>query len=563
VGVPPLRSRALSPAFLPAVAILVITLPFVVPLLRPGWLQTHEGLSNPIRLSQLLVCWRDGMWSGRWFPDLYFGQGYPFLGFYAPLVFHVAGVCALAGASIALALKVPVALGTIAGAAGTYRLARSGTGPAGALAAAALYTYAPYCLRDIFIRGDLSEYVALGVLPWALWSVLQLRRPTRWSVPVVVVAGALAILSHNIVGLLTGLAMAATAVVAFISAEDRRRTAISAFLGGVGALLVTAFFWMPALYETRFVQISLLTTGHFDLSRHYVTPAQLLAPGSFPKPHSQALPMTPEIGYPLVAGLVLFAGFGWRAVRRSPAKPFLAVAAGLLIVGLVLVTRAGDPIYRAMPLLQFVQFPWRLLSLVALGGALQGGFGLDAATAALDRRWRVAACILFVIGAILPATPLLGPKPNFRLSERMLDRKTLQRQPGTTTVGEYLPLAATERTAPRWFDDDGVRLMGKGDVVAADRRTGRYDLTIEAEEPMAVHLRDLYYPGWTVLVDGGKVAPGAAEGQGSLRFPLAAGRHEVRARLEPTPVRRSAGLVSIVSIVVLLAGTAWRRFAAR
>ena len=305
-------------AMVRAFALALLTLPFLVPLLRPGWVQSHEGLSYPVRQVELLRCWQDGLWSARWFPDLNYGQGYPFLCFYAPLVFFTAGLGQLAGATPDAALKIPLVLSILAGAAGAYRIARLGTGPAGAFVAAALFTYAPYRVRDVFIRGDVAEFLAMGLLPWALWAVLRLREdPRAGRVPAVALAGAAAILSHNILGMLTGIAMAGSAAVvsARAPAGRRLRTGLVAAAGGAGALLLTAFFWLPALHERQFVRIDVLTSGPFDLSRWFVAPLDFFARGKFPG-ISQELPMSFELGWATLLAL----GIGAVSLvrRRNP-----------------------------------------------------------------------------------------------------------------------------------------------------------------------------------------------------------------------------------------------------
>ena len=105
------RPGARSAALRQAGILALVLVPFAAALLRPGWIQTHEGLSYPMRLVEVARCWADGHWSARWFPDFYAGQGFPFLSFYAPLFFVLAGLGHAAGASLPLALKLPVLLG--------------------------------------------------------------------------------------------------------------------------------------------------------------------------------------------------------------------------------------------------------------------------------------------------------------------------------------------------------------------------------------------------------------------------------------------------------------------
>jgi len=523
-----------------------------LPLLRPGWIQSHEGLSYPMRLVEVARCWEDGLWSARWFPDLNNGQGYPFLGFYAPGFFLLAGLFHVAGASLPLSLKLPVLLGAAAGATGVYRLTRTATGRPGAFVAAALSTYAPYHVRDLFIRGDLTEYLAAGLLPWSLFAVLRLRRRRRMSdVVLVAFAGALPILTHNVLGLFTGgmMVVAAAAAVAGAGAGKRVRTGLAALAGGAGTLLLTAFFWMPALHEKQFVHIDAMTEGIYSVESNFVYARDLVARPAVPD-IGQDLPMSFELGWPTVV-LLLVAVL---TLRRAPAsaRPTLAVGVVALLGGLVLATPLGAPIYRAVPLLRFVQFPWRFFVLISLGAAVLGGAGLGTWLDRRGRAVRIGGAALAVAAIVAAVWPILGPKPNGRIPPWAIDPAELAKTRQTTTgVGEYQPVWVTERETPRGFER-GVKILGEGRASGPGRRTGRYDFTVDADAPVAVVLRDVYFPGWEATANGKPLALEPLPGPGLLRFELPAGTHDIRVRLEPTPVRRGARRASAAALFLAL-----------
>jgi len=524
-----------------AALLVALTLPFLVPLLRPGWIQSHEGLSYPIRLAQLARCWDDGFWCARWFPDLNFGQGYPFLCFYAPLVFGLSGLAHASGAPLDLALKVPVVVATLLGAAGAYRLVRTATGTPAALGAAALWTYAPYAVRDVYIRGDVAEYLAMAFLPWTGWALVRLaHRRGPADVALLAVAAALTILSHNVLGLLTG-GMLVLATLAVMPGTERVRAfGTAAAIGGAAALLLTAFFWAPALREREFVRIDVLTSGHYVVARHFATAAQLLGRGESPGV-GQALPMTFEIGW-IGLATSLLAPLALR--RRDPeGRRLLRLGALYLVAGIVMSTSLGAPIYRAVPLLAFVQFPWRFLSLVALGVAVLGGVGLEALGAGRTERWRRVLAAVVVAASVLLVRGILGPKSNPAVPSWAIDPDELRELPETTTRGEYVPRWA-ETDEPRGFAS-GVR--GTATIVAATRRAGRWDLTVSAATPATIELVDSYYPGWTARVDGEATPVAPSERGGHVRIEVPAGRHEVLVTLEPTPFRRRAQMVSAVT----------------
>ncbi len=531
-----------------AALLVALTIPFLIPLLRPGWVQSHEGLSYPIRLVEVARCWDDGLWSARWFPDLNFGQGYPFLCFYAPLFFFLSGLSHAVGAPLDLALKVPIVLATILGAAGTYRLVRTSAGPPVAMTAAALFTYAPYHVRDIFIRGDLAEYLAMGFLPWTVFGVVRLaEKHSAHRVSVLGAMAALAILSHNILGLLTGGMLALATLVLMTAVERKRKFGIAAAVGGGGALLLTAFFWVPALHERAFVQIDVLTSGHYVVAKHFATAVELLGRGEAPG-IGQGLPMTFEIGW-VGLGALLLGPLAWRRGGRSM-RQLVRVGGLFLVVGVVMATALGSPFYRAIPLLQFVQFPWRFLSLVALGVAVLGAVGIGALLQGRSERVKWAAAAIVAAAAILFVGGILGPKPNSDLPSWGIDPVELRKSRETTSRGEYLPRWVEEQVKPRGFED-GVRVEGDAVIVAAARRAGRWDLTVDAAAPATITLVDSYYPGWTVRTGGTTLAVGPSERTGHVQFEVPAGRHEVAARLAPTRLRTGT---RVVSFAVLLAG---------
>lgn len=513
-----------------------------------------------MRLVELRRAWDDGFLSARWFPDLNYGQGYPFLSFYAPLLFWIAGLLHVLGANLADALKLATALGVVAAAFGADRLVREGlrtetgeapSAKAAGFAAAALFVYAPYAVRDLFIRGDLAESLGMGLLPWSLWGLLRLRRArTPRDVALSAALGAGPILAHNVIGLFNGIALALTGVIVVLTSSRKKSAAIAAIVSGAGTLLLASFFWAPALLEKRFVQIDRMTTGEFNYTHHFVTWGQLLGRGEFPG-EGQGLPMSFELGWVGLAGVALAALFARPLWREHRSALFLGVF--LFFGGAARTTEMSRPVYEAIEWLRAIQFPWRFLSIASLGAALLGGLGLGQLLASRGARSRNAATTFVALAAIGLVAPLLGPKPNFPLPAWSVDPAKFLESRETTTKGEYLPMTATEIERPRGFEG-GVKLEGEGRVVRAERRTGRIDADIETSGPAELVLQDLYFPGWTVRVDGERVPVSAEVPSGRMRITIPVRSSRVEARLEPTPVRRvTAALSSLTALLLLLA----------
>lgn len=528
------RDSLLRAAFL---ALLV--LPVLAPLMRAGLPKTHEEISYVTRVLEVVRCWEDGFLSARWFPDLYYGQGYPFLAFYAPLSLVLAALFHMAGFSIVGSLKLVMVIATFLSAAGAYRLAREGLRPTGAFVAAALYTYAPYHLLNAYTRGDIAEYLAMGLLPFALHAVVRLSRKNGpRDIAWVAVTGAAVILSHNILGLFAGVFMVIAAAVTSAMSGTPLRTGTASLVGGACALLLSAFFWAPALHERQWVQIELMTEGSYSVYGQFLGLREVLGLGEVPS--TTRLPMRLELG-PLSLALLVLAPLVFLRVSRA-ARIVATVAALLVSVGVFMATRASAAVYERISILRFVQFPWRFLSLASLGAALLGAGVADFVGGRVGAKVRIGGAATLAALSVLLTRGFL-PDDYYSPGEVTPD-VALATHSTTSRLGEFLPRWVTERGShPEGFRD-GVGVPPNVLLNRVHRGVGRYDFALSTQDHAVVVLQDLYYPGWRATLDGEAIELRPRDGTGNLELTVPPGRHRLQVRLGPTTFRRAAEWVS-------------------
>jgi hypothetical protein len=176
------------------------------PLTKSHWFESHEADSYVLRAVAYLEGLRSGELLPRWAGDMYGGFGCPFFIFYPPLVYGLAAVSAPLLGSVLAGLKAVALLATLTAGVSLYLLARQETGrPDAAALAAAVYLAAPYRVWDLYGRGDLAEYTALGFLPLALYGYRRaaaepvLRRSARFAA-LGALAHALSVFSHTLLG---------------------------------------------------------------------------------------------------------------------------------------------------------------------------------------------------------------------------------------------------------------------------------------------------------------------------------------------------------------------------
>ncbi len=269
--------------------LLLLLIPAMLPLAAPGYFfKAHDGLHSVSYLVEFDQAIRDGLIWPIWGPDYAVGFGYPVWLVYAPLAYFVAEFFHLLGFGLTVAVKFTWAFGFLLGAVGMYRVARRWWGPAAGLIAALAYTYAPYHLVQIYVRGALAEFLALAWFPWVLLAFVALwddPRPRRaaWAG---LALGAL-MLTHSQAPVMYGPFLAGFVLfkaLTFRPAAGNNKvkarlqpllwSGVAFALGG----LLGAIFMVPLLLERRFIaELSWLHDTYY-YGRHFVFPSQFFSP---------------------------------------------------------------------------------------------------------------------------------------------------------------------------------------------------------------------------------------------------------------------------------------------
>jgi hypothetical protein len=581
-------------SILPLATLLLLALLAAGPLWGPGLLNTRGGGDSPfnlMRVQQLAANLRAGTFPARWMPDAAYGLGYPFFSYYAALPYYLAAGLTLIGVDILSAIKLTQTIFFAAAAVGMYAWARRVLhSRAGGWLAAVAYTVAPYHLVNVYVRGDsLSEFAAFAFYPLILWGLDRLaERPSlRRAIPPALAYAGL-IVTHNLSAFIFSLCVllpyAALYVFRFTHHASRltpkkRLPAIALFIGSLFiGISLAAWYWLPALAETDAVQMTAQTSGYFAYENHFR--AADLAQPKFIFDYYTVTPDRPTAfaAMGLVqtiltltgAAAVLFAALRRRLTGRDWR---LEIAHWLFALGGVLlttwlVTPLSRPLWDALPPLQLIQFPWRILSVQALFTALLAG-AIPSLVPAHRGKWTGWPQWLtsITLALLLAVAGLAGLRPDYlpiAAGEVTVERLQLYElftgNVGTTIRYEWLPRWVVPRpfTGPALFDPDEPpraipldgELVGATEIAhAPTRRTW----TVEAGTGGAEIAFPLYYwPGWRAAVDAAPVETRPTPGSGYLALAVPPGKHTVAIWLGRTPVRLAAELISLAAGLAVL-----------
>jgi len=366
---------------------LALTVFAVAPLAYPGYFQVHSGfipVYNLVDLGNRAFEW-------GWTPSVAITfdplRGDGLLPYYLGLpAARLDGV------------KIVFALSFLLGAAGVYTWLRRRLGPAGAALAALVYTYLPYHLVAVYVRGAWGEALFLGLLPWAM-AAARPRKSAETS-EILVMALVWALLGLSQPGLAMWAFLLLTVWAVWVdhhgpsetsgdhkgrseTSGDRQGRPYTSLLAALGGLVLA----LTLIFLAGGFSFPASPVNFFD---HFLYPAQLFSAtrgfGASRPGWDDGLAL--GLGFAAVGlgMLTLILAAATRTNRRneprskeSPPDPWRVFG---LIVALTLLTLSPSAfVWRLTWLDNVLTYPWQLLGLVGLPLSVLAG-----ASVKLDRR---------------------------------------------------------------------------------------------------------------------------------------------------------------------------------
>jgi hypothetical protein len=541
----------------------------------PGIVNTRGGGDSPFlffRLHQLAANLHDGVFPARWMPDAAYGLGYPFFNYYAALPYYLGALFNLIGFDLLVSIKLVQTLGFILAAAAMYGWAARHTPTrSAAWLIAVAYTFAPFHLVNVYVRGDsLSEFYAFVFYPLILWSIDRAIESPRSFGWLALTYGGL-IMTHNVSALIFSpflLAYGALRIpwrlvrAAFTPFRDKL---LAIAFGLLSAFALSAWFWLPALGEANLVQLDNQTTGYFNYAEHFRAANLIQTSIGF----DYSIAAEPQSSTPFAMGLIQAIGAGaglialivtWRRARDRFFRAFIVIG---LIVSTAMITPLSKVVWDTLPLLPLTQFPWRFLSIQALFTSLAIGYLASCTEPPVAR-----ATVSGVVGVALAACVLLPLHPDYlpvRVAEITPDRLQLYEaftgNIGTTIRAEYLPRTVVPRpyTGPLLIEPSlplrAIVSNGEATAVQLERHAARQVWTVQVDsERAALAVPLLYWPGWSAMLDGQPSTIGAAPDLGYIQIEVPRGAHQITFELGRTPLRLAAELISLIAAGGLVLG---------
>jgi len=534
-----------------------------VPLLGPTYfLEAHDAGHSIFFLTDFHQAICDGALYPRWATDFALGYGYPVFILYSPLAFYVAELFHLLGAGITASVKATYALAFILSGVSMYAFVKRVLGSKAGVLAALVYIYVPYHLVDIYVRSAFSEFCAFVFLPLILLFFYELAETGKGRyLALFALAYAGLILTHVPTALVFTFFLGAYMLYLFVAHGGRewRRwlrlggLAVSAILL---ALAVSAIFLLPMLVERRYVVQEQWTGGSYNYARHFVYFSQLFSPFWGYGYAGEGLTDEMSLQLGAVATLMAMTGIVFSFIKPSKGRGHTFVFALAALVLIAAMTPLAGPLWSALPLAALIQFPWRLLSIIAFTLSFLAG----TVVLALDEEkkgWHPALAVLFLVVILASygySTPqhtevsLRAEEPvaiidfeTFHPPDRVGMTIWTQEQPqDSPLVPQYLagePLVKAHSLT----EEARVEMVRHGGASE--------EIEVTSPQEAEVEFYTYYFPGWRAYVDGQETPIYPTEPYGLIALRVPAGEHIVRLRFEETPVRKAGALISLLALL--------------
>ena len=528
--------------------LLLLLLPAITPLIQKGYFSMHDDLQS-MRQYQLDKCFADWQIPCRWTPDLGYGYGYPLFNYYPPLPYLIGQPFRAFGFQYIDVVKIVGILGFGITALNMYLLGREFWGRGGGLISSAFYTYAPYHSVDFYVRGAMNEFWAMAFYPLIFWTTYKLiQTPMRYWVVWTALSVAGLMLSHNPMLMIFAPVLILWCLfwlIKFRSIRSIRNLSLSA----LWSLGLAAFFTLPVLFETKFVSVWTLTSGYFNYLAHFLDVRQIFLNINWGYGSSELGPndsMSFALGHlhwiipALTVILMLF-------TKKLRDRKYLILLLSLFTVTSLFMSHSkSTPIWIALKPLEFLQFPWRFLSLAVFTTSFLSG----AIVAVFNKKLFYSPILALLI--------LLNGN-YFQPREWFPDMTDVKKFSGkswqllvTSGIFDYLPKWAPAPPANARGDELNVT-SGQGIYSPLLFKSNRQEYLITMTSPGTIELQTYYFPGWRYYLDDSEITSYKLDPLlGRPQFDLDPGRHELVAILADTPIRATGNVISLASWLILI-----------
>ena len=492
---------------------------------------SHDTVTHAARSAMYANAISDGQLLPRWAEYANYGFGSPFFIFYYPLTGYMTALLYLSGVSIESSLLLISALCFIIGPVFFYlwtkKLFKS---EEIAFFSSIFFLVLPNRFLTLHVRGGIGELLDFSLLPLIFYCIEKFRdKKVIQTVFLLSISYALLVLSHN------GISLMFTPIILLYSIF-RKSFIKTAFSLGFG-LLLSAFFWIPALFEAKYTA-GLHYFGNMYAEHFAPITSFIYSPWGFGPDVNKAGGLSPQIG---IFGFLILASVLYLLLKQKLQSEKRVVLFWIFcfVAGLFMATSYSDVLWKNSDFLKKFQFPWRFISIPSFVVAVLFPYVL------LRIKNKQVIVILMAI-ILLFSTQFMGVSKSIHYPDSYYfayEGSTYFHNEGTTiwSAGDPSKRAKSQ-----------IELIGgEAEINNVLKKGILHSFEINSKTPSIVLDNTIYFPGWEAYVDGEKtiIEYQDPNNRGLITFNVPEGKHQVVVKFGETKLRLLSNILSTVGII--------------
>lgn len=485
-------------------ALLIILIPTFLRMVQPGIFSTQDF--HFFRLFEFDKCVQNFQIPCRWAQDAGLGYGEPLFNFYAQLPYAFGEIFHLIGFQVIDSLKIVFTLSLILSGFSMFLLANKiWKDKYAALVSSVIYVYAPYRAVDVWVRGALPEALSFIFFPLIIYFLDEAinEKGIRNKLLLGLTLG-LTVLNHNL-SLIMFAPFLIVWTVSKIISNNKFKVLPLLLVPIFIAITLSAFYILPVIFESKYIDLESTTRGYFDFRAHFVTIPQLLISRFWGYGGST---WGSEDGLSLSIGQVQWILpvliLGYIVIKRKVKhnKEFIF----LFILGwfyLFMTHNKSAVIWEQFSFMKYIQFPWRFLSIALFSFSLASGVIVK-----LLSKGKLLVVSLLLVITVLVNFSFFKEDIWYNYKDSDLTSGEIWTLQRTASIGDFWPL----------FGHKIPDKPGNGEFIN-------------------------YFPGWKVT-NGDKYVDATPDANGLIPYQ--------GSKFTDTPIRMIANLISLSGLILFV-----------
>ena len=428
-----------------------------------------------------------------------------------------------------------------------YHLAKTFATRNAALVAATFYVVNPYTLFTAYERTAYAELLAAAWIPLLLHAILR----DKVTIPRIAIPLALLWLTNAPAAVMASYILALLSLIRLATRTSfqpttRLKLATITILGTTLGLALAAFYIVPAAYQRGFVQINMAILPGLHPQDNFLFHHTLDAD------HDHVLRTASTIAVILI--LLTVCALLLARIRTKPASRNAILLFSLAILTLtitLLLTPLSAPIWYYLPELRFLQFPWRLLAILAPTLSLTVALALSH----INLKPLPTTLLSVAIAASLSYSAYAAfhqpCDPEDTVAARLAHFRSAN--PAAEPTDEYTPITADNdalalTNPPYWLADTAEASAPKSTTPGP--APVHLTLNTAASEVLILNLRD--YPSWSITRNGTPIHTRLNREDGLIALPIPAGPSSIAITSTVTVDQILGYLITAIAIFSLI-----------